>query len=101
MPVDTVGTELLKERFLTKAEVARRVGVSHQVVSDWAAGMKRPAPEHREILQREFGIPVEAWLTPDERTDDKHEFSAVVAEYMRRLQAKATELLASIARKTL
>jgi transcriptional regulator with XRE-family HTH domain len=100
MPVDTVGTELLRERFLTKAEVARRVGVSHQVVSDWVAGMKRPVLEHREILQREFGIPVEAWLTPDER-EPKYPLSFIISEYMHRTQVAAADLLARIARKAL
>lgn len=97
----TIGAQLLKERFLTQAEVARRVGVSKQVVSRWVAGEKRPDPERRALLEKEFGIPVEAWLEPDERTDERHEFAAVVTEYLRRLQARGTELLATIARKTL
>ena len=101
MVVDTIGTELLRERLMTRAKVARRVGVSPQVVCSWVSGVKRPAPEHREILQRELGIPVEAWLTPDERTDERHEFPSIVSSYMQRVQAMAAELLAQISRKVL
>lgn len=101
MRVSTIGAELLKGRFLNKSDVARRVGVSHQVVSQWVAGEKRPDPERRALIEKEFGIPADAWLEPEERTDERHEFAAVVSEYLRRLQAEATEFLASIARKTL
>lgn len=101
MGVATIGAELLKGRFLTQAEVARRVGVSKQVVSRWVAGDTRPEPERRALLESEFGIPAEAWLTPEERAADKREFTDILTEYLRRTQALATKFIAGISRKTL
>jgi transcriptional regulator with XRE-family HTH domain len=101
MGVGTIGAQLLKERFLTQAEVARRVGVSKQVVSRWVAGEKRPDPERRALLEQAFGIPIEAWLEPEERDPGAPGYAAIVAKYMRRVQELATQALAEILRKTL
>lgn len=101
MGVATIGSELLKGRLLNMTDVASLTGVSSQVVGQWVAGTKRPSKKNREILQHELGIPVDAWLTPEERDPERHDFAALLNEYTRRVQTLATEFLAAVARKTL
>jgi len=51
----------LFERGLTLAEIARRVGVTHQVVSEWRQGGREalrsagPAGRKRKLSERQFG----------------------------------------------
>lgn len=50
----------------TQAVVAEELGVSRQAVASWLSGVKGPADERRETIERLFGIVKEAWdRTPD------------------------------------
>jgi transcriptional regulator with XRE-family HTH domain len=42
-------------------DVAARCRVSHQSVSDWATGIKRPDAHARAALQRTYGITATDW----------------------------------------
>ena len=46
---------------ITATEVALRVHVSQKAVCKWRSGLCTPAPVHRALLQREFGIAQSAW----------------------------------------
>lgn len=46
----------------TNAEfVADRCGVHKSQVSRWASGETAPLPEHRKILEDNYGIPADRW----------------------------------------
>lgn len=51
----------------TQAEVARTIGVTPQNVGQWVRSEVRPGQVSRTALQRAYGIPLEAWLTAEER----------------------------------
>jgi plasmid maintenance system antidote protein VapI len=53
---------------LTQVGVADALGVSQQSVSMWLKGRSRPSPPLREALERVTGIPVQSWLTEEERS---------------------------------
>lgn len=46
---------------LTVKDVADLLGVKRQAVSAWLHGTNRPDPDKMAILQREYGIPMQAW----------------------------------------
>jgi transcriptional regulator with XRE-family HTH domain len=65
---DTQGRRALA-RYLerhTQAELAERLGVCQQTVSNLKNGKSRPESLIRALLQRVAAIPVDAWLLPDE-----------------------------------
>ena len=45
----------------TQRELARRIGVSPGDVSTWELSRKKPAPEARDQLEKELGIPADSW----------------------------------------
>lgn len=45
----------------TGREVAARVGVAKQTVSDWVRGINKPRRDARLALQRLYGISPAAW----------------------------------------
>lgn len=53
----------------SQAAVAAKVGVSQQAVSSWARGLTRPDFLARQKLADAFGVPVESWLTAEERKE--------------------------------
>lgn len=53
----------------TQAWIAARVGVTQQNVSVWLSGRCRPSVIVRMKLERLAGIPLDAWLTLEEREE--------------------------------
>lgn len=49
---------------VSMAEIAKRVGVSRQMVWAWAEGKSRPSLEHMIALREEYGLEVEGWVKP-------------------------------------
>lgn len=65
----TAGQERLNEalrprRVMTQAELARRLGVSPQAVSDWLRGDSQPKPDHMAKIEDLLGIPMRSWTDP-------------------------------------
>ena len=52
---------------ITQSRIAKLCDVSQQAVSGWLCGRSRPAEHLRPLLEAWTGIPVEAWLTDEER----------------------------------
>lgn len=50
-----------------KAEVARRAETPKSVVGGWILGTGRPNTLKRMLLRAHFGIPLDDWLTDEER----------------------------------
>lgn len=50
-----------------QSDVARKLGITPQAVSNWIAGNGRPGPVLRGALECLLGIPASAWMTEDER----------------------------------
>lgn len=48
----------------TACDVAARCRVPRRCVSHWAAGTCKPRMAARQMLQRNYRIPVEAWDSP-------------------------------------
>ena len=48
----------------THEELARILGVSRVAVGNWAGGVRKPMPEHRQRIFERLGIPIEAWDRP-------------------------------------
>jgi transcriptional regulator with XRE-family HTH domain len=61
------GAELLKDKMarrkLTQESVAERVDVKAPTVSRWLSRKRSPSRSQSVALKREFGIPVEAWVS--------------------------------------
>lgn len=49
-------SELIKENNLSKRELARRIGVSSQSVSDWSTGKVQPIAENIYIVSKYFDV---------------------------------------------
>lgn len=47
--------------------LARELGVSETAVSNWFLGSSRPTVPYRHALARLTGVPVDAWMTDEER----------------------------------
>lgn len=65
----TQGERLLTAFLKTtsQAELAAKLHVSQQTVSDWALGKSRPKAVFQRLLQTFAAIPSDAWLSADER----------------------------------
>lgn len=57
------GARLLRALPHTREAIATPIGVAHQTVTMWANGQRLPNREHREALERLFGIPASSWPT--------------------------------------
>jgi transcriptional regulator with XRE-family HTH domain len=66
----TKGARLLREKLLTQERIAQSLGVSKQAVSAWITGVARPTPERMAQLERDFGVPMQAWTEEDPADDD-------------------------------
>ncbi len=55
------------KRVMTQSDLARRLGCAQPSLSQWVRMNTRPEPHYRTALERELGIPVDDWLTEDER----------------------------------
>lgn len=72
---DTVGrqalagaiAELRDKRRLNQRWVAAALGVTQGAVSEWIRGISRPTVGNALCLYKLFGIPLDAWLTDEER----------------------------------
>lgn len=42
-------------------DIAARLDVHRQRVSDWVSGVRSPCPESRQCLESNYGIPVRSW----------------------------------------
>ena len=71
----TKGARLLREKLVTQERIAQALGVSKQAVSAWITGVARPTPERMVQLERDFGVPMQAWTEED--TDESGELPAV------------------------
>ena len=57
----------LTRRNLLKSEVAELLEVHKVTMSQWLSGAQSPRLVDRLAIQRLTGIPIEAWLAPEER----------------------------------
>ncbi|MBI3974338.1 MAG: helix-turn-helix transcriptional regulator [Chloroflexi bacterium] len=56
---------LRRMRFLTQRELAGKVGVSWQTISDWENGRNEPRVKHLKALCEALGVrPEELWAEP-------------------------------------
>jgi transcriptional regulator with XRE-family HTH domain len=47
--------------------IGRALNVSQSAVRQWVAGINKPEPEHRKLLEELTGIPASDWELPEER----------------------------------
>jgi len=80
----------------SQADVARICGVVQSTVSRWVSGAKIPEPKHREILRREYGIPVFAWPP-----DHAEVLQFVTTELAKRAPNVLASILADFKRQTI
>lgn len=52
---------------VTGAELSRLLKISGASLFAWQCGRSRPKPCYRDILESQYGIPAESWLTDEER----------------------------------
>lgn len=52
---------------ITAAELARKLAVSQQAIYNWTHGHSRPVLGYREKIAKLTGVPIESWLTDEER----------------------------------
>lgn len=57
--------KLLKEKGISQAELARRIGVSRAAVSEWVRGKSEPSESTLKLIAKEFGVN-ENWLKTGE-----------------------------------
>lgn len=60
----TQGAERLRALVLpriSQVQLARKLGVTQQAVSQWIRGNAKPRHEHAVTLERDFGIPADTW----------------------------------------
>jgi transcriptional regulator with XRE-family HTH domain len=50
----------------TQGRIARKIGVRQPTVSDWVTGKKKPEHTNRMLLEKNYGIPNDAWDRPAE-----------------------------------
>ncbi len=53
--------EALSPKVMSQAELARKLDVSAQAVSDWVAGKSKPKPDLMAQIEDLTGIPMRAW----------------------------------------
>lgn len=53
----------LKERGISLGEIERRLDVTRGTASRWASGERSPNLRHVFGIERELGIPPEAWVS--------------------------------------
>jgi len=58
---------ILSQPGWTTRKLAREIDSDHGSVACWAGGTKRPGRAAAAALEERFGIPVNAWLRPEER----------------------------------
>jgi transcriptional regulator with XRE-family HTH domain len=52
---------------MSRADLAEKLGVSRQAVSDWVSGDSQPKPDLMAKIEDLLGIPMRSWTeTPDE-----------------------------------
>ncbi len=61
--------EALSPKVMSQAELARKLGVSAQSVSDWVAGKSKPKPDLMAQIEDLTGIPMRAWTEEIESED--------------------------------
>ncbi len=54
-----------RARWLTQAELAGKVGVSHYAVSNWETGIKKPRMGHMRKLAEVLGISPDQIILPE------------------------------------
>jgi len=68
---------------LSLEQIAERVGrVSRHAVHKWKCGRSKPKIEEREAIAKEFGIQVDRWLSPEERSS--------LQSYLAKFEAETT-----------
>jgi transcriptional regulator with XRE-family HTH domain len=63
---------LLRERNLSGREVAVRVGVCTNTVSNWLTGQTHPVPKTAEALAELLGTSIDGLIRPPLREEDNH-----------------------------
>ena len=66
---DTIA-KLRKESHLTQEELAAKLGVSFQAVSEWERNVSTPSLEHLQHLARQFHLSTDALLSREQHTWD-------------------------------
>lgn len=72
----TRGAALLRKKCvpeLTQQDLASKVGVSQQAVSNWLSGYARPSRDAMAKLEDLLGIPMRAWTQEPEPENDGSE----------------------------
>ena len=54
-------SELVSPKVMSQSELARRLDVSPQLVSDWVHGRKTPSPDLMRKVEDLIGIPMRDW----------------------------------------
>lgn len=74
----TAASKLLEEavrpKVMAPGELAKRLGVTPQSVSDWVAGKSKPKPDLMAEIEDLLQIPMRAWTEP--ASDDAGEGDA-------------------------
>ena len=81
---DTPARRYLHDRMtelgLSQVALAGLLGINQSCVSQWCRGMTRPALHHCVMLLVIMGIPMEDWLTPDQRERLSEALGAIAGE---------------------
>ncbi len=73
MPNPTEGARLLRGLLypaIRQVDLAKRLGVTRQLVHGWLRGADRPSPRLMRDLEDELGIPMRAWVEPASEPGD-------------------------------
>jgi transcriptional regulator with XRE-family HTH domain len=69
----TVASERLRAsldpRVMSRADLAEKLGVSRQAVSDWVSGDSQPKPELMAKIEDLLGIPMRSWTETSDEAD--------------------------------
>jgi len=58
----------LRPKVMSAVDLARKLGISKQTVSDWVAHRSRPEPERMAQLEELLGIPMREWTEEAEES---------------------------------
>ena len=69
VPILTALGRFLEAKGISPAEASRQIGVSRAAMSVWLHAAQRPRPEMRMRIAKwtRQAVPVEAWMTDEER----------------------------------
>lgn len=93
---------LLRQRYWTQVDLARRIGVDQSQVSKWARGLRVPDTPHCTAIAEAFGISpyevlaVAGRLPPESIQETSHPARDRVVALAQRLEPEVLELYAGL-----